>query len=162
MGIGGAGIYGMRQTNAGFQTVYEDRMVALGELLDVQRQLLRNRSSVSRAVAIGDAQETERLLHEIADGVGRIDTAWAAFKATTLLPEEQAIAKDFEGRRRLFLDGFLVPAQSALRQGRLDEARRLLIEQDEPLYGPLRVDIVKLTDFQLRRGTSPWRSSPSP
>jgi len=159
MGIGGAGIYGMRQTNAGFQTVYEDRMVALGELLDVQRQLLRNRSSVSRAVAIGDAQETERLLHEIADGVGRIDTAWAAFKATTLLPEEQAIAKDFEGRRRLFLDGFLVPAQSALRQGRLDEARRLLIEQDEPLYGPLRVDIVKLTDFQLEMGKREYDSA---
>ncbi|MPT23533.1 MAG: HAMP domain-containing protein [Starkeya sp.] len=149
MGIGGAGIYGIRQTNAGLQTVYEDRTVALGELLDVQRQLLRNRGSVSRAVAIDDARETERLLHEIADGVKRVDAAWGAFKATSLLPEEQAIANDFEGRRRLFLDGYLLPAQQALREGRAAQARRLLIEKDEQLYAPLREDIVRLTDFQL-------------
>ncbi|KGD90780.1 chemotaxis protein [Achromobacter sp. RTa] len=156
MGIGGAGIYGMRQTNAGFQAVYEDRMLALGELLDVQRQLLRNRGSVSRAVAIGDPRETERLLQEIADGVARIDSAWAAFKSTNLLPEEQAIAKDFEGRRRIFLDGYLLPAQSALRGGRAEDARRLLVEKDEQLYAPLRDDIVKLTDFQLSAGKSEY------
>lgn len=152
MGIGGAGIYGMRQTNAGFQMVYEDRMVALGELLDVQRQLLRNRGSVSRAIAVGDPRETERLLQDIADGVARIDSAWAAFKSTNLLPEEQAIATDFEGRRRMFLDGYLIPAQGALRAGRPEDARRLLVEKDEQLYAPLRDDIVKLTDFQLSAG----------
>lgn len=46
MAIGGFGIYGMRQANAGFKSIYEDRMLALGELLEVQRQLLRNRGAV--------------------------------------------------------------------------------------------------------------------
>ena len=157
--IGGAGIYGMRQTDSGFQVVYEDRMVALGELLDVQRQLLRNRGSISRAIAVDNPRETERLLREITDGVARIDASWAAFKATKLLPEERAIVTDFEGRRRIFLDGYLIPAQNALRQGRAEDARRLLIEKDEQLYAPLRDDIVKLTDFQLSAGKSEYEDA---
>ncbi len=157
--IGGAGIYGMRQTDSGFQVVYEDRMVALGELLDVQRQLLRNRGSISRAIAVDNPRETERLLREITDGVARIDASWAAFKATKLLPDERAIVTDFEGRRRIFLDGYLMPAQNALRQGRAEDARRLLIEKDEQLYAPLRDDIVKLTDFQLSAGKSEYEDA---
>lgn len=149
MAIGAVGIYGNRETNAGFKEVYEDRTVALGELLDVQRQLLRNRGSVSRAIAVANPHETEKMLREIADGVARVDKAWAAFKATNLLPDELAVVREFETRRKLFLDGYLIPAQQALREGRPDEARRLLIEKDEQLYAPLREDIVKLTDFQL-------------
>ena len=45
--IGAFGLYGISESNRRFKVVYEERLVALGDLLEVQRLLLRNRHAVS-------------------------------------------------------------------------------------------------------------------
>ncbi|GAD24756.1 methyl-accepting chemotaxis protein [Acidovorax sp. MR-S7] len=159
MAIGGFGIYGMRQANAGFKSIYEDRMLALGELLEVQRQLLRNRGAVSRAIALNDPEETRKAAQQISDNAAVLDKSWTAFMATEHSQEEVRYAEDFERRRDQFRAGFLMPAQTALRQGDLDTALAMLREKDEALYAPLREDIVKLTDFQVENGKAEYMHS---
>jgi methyl-accepting chemotaxis protein-1 (serine sensor receptor) len=155
------GIYGMRESNAAFKSVYEERMVALGELLEVQRLLLRDRGAVAKAVALDDGKATQEQAREILDNVARIDSSWAAFMATAMVPEEAAIARDFEAHRARFRTGFLDPALAALQAGDMQAARALLAAQDEPLYRPLREAIVRLTDFQLREGRGSYLASQS-
>jgi methyl-accepting chemotaxis protein-1 (serine sensor receptor) len=81
--------------------------------------------------------------------------------ATAMVPEEAAIARDFEAHRARFRTGFLDPALAALQAGDMQAARALLAAQDEPLYRPLREAIVRLTDFQLREGRGSYLASQS-
>lgn len=157
--IGGFGVYGMREANTGFRMLYQDRMVALADLLEVQRLLLRNRGAVSRAVAINDPEITIKLADSISENAKQLDLAWKDFMATNLHPDEKYIANKFENERDIFRDKFLFPAQHAMRAGDINEVRKLLIELDENLYEPLRDSIVKLTDFQSKVGEIEYLSS---
>ncbi len=146
--IGAFGLYGMNESNRRFQTVYEERLVALGDLLEVQRLLLRNRNAVSSAVAIRDPAYTRSKHQEIEANIAELNKFWASFRQTRLTEEEARLADHFEAVRRQFLQGFLLPAWNALGQGDLQQVQQLLVDKDEALYAPLREDIVQLTRLQ--------------
>ena len=63
--IGFLGLQGMAASNAGLKTVYEDRTVPMGQLLDIQRLLLRNQLAISNAAAFENADDSKRLLEEM-------------------------------------------------------------------------------------------------
>lgn len=150
------GMYGMRESNRAFQQVYEQRMVALGELLDVQRLLLRNRGAVAKTIGLGDVANAKALAQEIEQNAAAIDQTWKMFKAANKTDAEEQVARDFASRRASFRVGFLDPAMSALKAGDLETARTLLKEKDDPLYAPLRADIVKLTESQLHEAKAAY------
>ncbi|TQL81188.1 methyl-accepting chemotaxis protein-1 (serine sensor receptor) [Delftia sp. HK171] len=159
--VGAFGIYGMKDANTGFRLLYQDRMVALGDLLEVQRLLLRNRGAVSRAVAIDDLETTKALAASITKNAEQLDTSWKEFLQTNLLPEEKSIAQEFEIQRDKFRSEFLLPARKAMAEGDTATARELLLTKDELLYAPLRESIVKLTDFQSKAGEGEYLASQS-
>ena len=49
IGVGGLGLYGISASNAALQTVYEDRVVPLGQLADIQRMMVTNGAELTAA-----------------------------------------------------------------------------------------------------------------
>ena len=159
--IGAFGLYGISESNRRFKVVYEERLVALGDLLEVQRLLLRNRNAVSGAIAVHLPEYTQQKQQEIQTNINDVNKAWASFRQTRMTEEEAQLADRFEAVRALFLQGFLKPAQQALLSGDLELARQLLIDKDEALYAPLRDVIVQLTALQTRVAKEEYEAAQS-
>jgi len=161
VGVGILGVSGMRSSNEGLQTVYDDRVVPLGQLLNVQRLLLRNRVAVNNAVALASPDVSKANVEVMQKNSQEITETWNAYKATKLTDEEAQFAKSFESAREHYRAEFLKPAEEALAANDLDQARKLLIEKDEQLYSGVRKEIVALTDLQLRVAKEEYDSAQS-
>ncbi|MDP3521202.1 MAG: methyl-accepting chemotaxis protein [Hydrogenophaga sp.] len=147
--IGAIGQLGMRNTNAAFDSVYNDRMAPVDQLSDVQRLVLRNRLEATTALADPRPEVISRELAAMAANTKEIDNIWTKYMATQLTPDEAQLAKQFEAARERFgADGFR-PLQEALRTNNLDEARRLNNDKVAPLYEDVRKNIVALVQLQF-------------
>jgi hypothetical protein len=159
--IGVFGLYGISESNRRFKVVYEERLVALGDLLEVQRLLLRNRNAISTAIAIHTPEYTRQKHQEVQTNIEDVNRSWSAFRQTKLTQEEAQMADRFEAERARFLQGFLKPAQQALESADMELARQLLIDKDEALYAPLRDLIVELTSLQTRIAKEEYEAAQS-
>jgi methyl-accepting chemotaxis protein-1 (serine sensor receptor) len=147
--VGAIGMRGMSSSNDGLKTVYEDRTVSIGQLLDIQRNILRNRVAANNAIAIPTPENIKERVDEIDQNIVAINKVWEAYMATYLTPKEVEIAKTFAQERGRFVSEFLRPVQTALRANDIDAARRLLNEKDKVIYPEVRKQLGLLTDLQL-------------
>ncbi|NRR30740.1 MCP four helix bundle domain-containing protein [Oxalobacteraceae bacterium] len=143
------GLKGMGDANAGLQTVYEDRTLPMGQLLVVQRLILRNRVAMNNTVALDDPVVTKANLSEIESNASDISRTWAAYVATRLTPKEAAMAKAFQAARETYLQQVIRPAGAAMRANDMDSLRQLLITRDEKYYGAIQKEMVALTELQV-------------
>lgn len=148
--IGVIGIVGIRQTNAGLETVYNDRVVPLKQLKGIADDY---------AVAIIDAANkcnagmlsAEETLQGLNAADARIHKGWEDYMATQLTTEESRLAKEAEG---LFKSADA--AVERLRQFLNNKSGNLkgqLLEFDGPLYSyidPISSKVTELVDLQLR------------
>ncbi|MBK6296329.1 MAG: Tar ligand binding domain-containing protein [Rhodoferax sp.] len=149
LAIGAMGWYGIAQSNAALQSVYLDRAVPMSQISDIQRDLLRNRLAIAATIITPTADQVNHNTREIEANIEAISTAWKAYMATTLTPEEAVLARSFAERRaRLVQDG-LLPAVAALRANDTALAQRLVVERVRPLYEPVRESIAALMQLQL-------------
>lgn len=148
--VGVLGIAGIRKTNAGLETVYNDRVVPLKQLKAIADDY---------AVAIIDAANkcnagiftAEETLKSLVDASGRIHDNWQAYMSTYLTPEESKLAKEAE---KLYVpaDTAVVNLQKFL-TGKSGSLKGQLSDFDGPLYqyiDPISGKITELVDLQLR------------
>ncbi|MDP3522720.1 MAG: Tar ligand binding domain-containing protein, partial [Hydrogenophaga sp.] len=157
--IGAIGLWGMSATNASFNTVYQDRMVPVGQLADVQRLVLRNRLEAASAMLDPKPETVTKELTAMAANTKEINDLWAKYMSTQLTPDEAKLAKDFEAARERFTNEAFRPIQEALRSGNIDEAKRLNTEKAEVLYDGVRKNIVALVDLQFDEGKKEYEAS---
>ena len=150
--IGAIGLMGMSSSNAAFNSVYQDRMVPVGQLAEVQRLVLRNRLEAAEALLSGNPAVVKERLASMATNSKEVNEEWAAYIATQLTPEEAVLAKQFEAARERFATDGFQPLQNALRAGDLDAARRLNDEKIPALYDGVRASINALVKLQFDEG----------
>jgi methyl-accepting chemotaxis protein len=156
--IGIGGLVSLQSVNASLRTVYEDRLVAMGQLDRVVR--LANRHQLMLAKALTDepssvpAQMTA-IDKDIADG----DAVWAGYAATFMTPQEKALADDFHTKRAAFIANGIRPAIAALRASDVPAATRLVHGAVDKLYAQARVPLGELIDLQLSVGKAEYASS---
>jgi len=149
LALGVWGLIGISQSNAALKTVYEDRTVPVGQLSEVQRNLLRIRLRVDASLLNPTPEAIKGALGEVSSGTQEIDGLWKAYMATYLTPEETALAKSFEEARAKYEQGALKAVVDAMNAGNLDEARRLVSTTMIPQYAPVRKAIEGLINLQL-------------
>jgi methyl-accepting chemotaxis protein len=123
LAVGAMGAWGIRSANESLKTVYDDRVVPLGQLGQIQRLMAANQQAVEAAVA--DRSQAEAAGHTVATNRGAIDALWNAYMATQLTADEERLARQFAAERAAFVQQGLQPALQALRQGELDRAQQL-------------------------------------
>ncbi|MBC3934790.1 methyl-accepting chemotaxis protein [Undibacterium rugosum] len=109
------GFLGLRQSNQSIQTIYDDRLVAMGQLDSVIRAISRNQIEVASAI-IADPDAIQSHLDAVKKNKEIADKEWGDYMATYLTPEEKILADQFMQSRKQFLERGLLPALAALQQ----------------------------------------------
>ena len=93
--VGGAGLFGMGQSNAGLKSVYDDRVVPLKQIKVVADMYAVNVVDTAHKVRDG-AMTPAQGVQSVADARKAIDTNWNAYLATRLAPEETQLVARFK------------------------------------------------------------------
>ena len=157
--IGLIGLRGIGQSNDALKTVYEDRVVALGQLIPVQRLMLRNQLAVSNAINEPTPEGVAKTLEEFDGNVAAISKIWAEYMATYLTPDESENAKAFAATRARFVQEGLLPAVAALKAGNKEEAARIVREKVRPLYAETAKYMNALVQIQLDESQKEYQAA---
>ena len=150
--VGAGGLLGMAQSNESLRTVYEDRVVALGQLGEIGALMQQNSQAVSLAVLEmkGGGQSKPEHVAAIRQNAAQIDKVWAEYMATYLTPEEEGLARTFQASRTLLVSEGLRPAMQRAEEGDGVKLEKLLIETIGPLFGDARSKLNALVELQQR------------
>ncbi len=159
--IGATGVVGMSMANEGMRTIYDDRMVPLEQVTQIDRLILRNRLLIAVSLVTPEPGYVRGNMDQMDQNIAEIGKTWDAYMATYLTPEEKRLAdKFFEDRRKFVVEG-LKPAGAALRAGKLDEARKIVANQLRPLYIPVGEGVNALIKLQTDVGKQEYEAAAS-
>jgi methyl-accepting chemotaxis protein len=142
------GLVSLSYANQDMNSMYEDRLVALGQLDKVVRGLEKNEVAAARLVSV-DAAQVPALLAEVDRNNAVIGDQWKAYMATYLTPDEARMAKDFDQARARFLDEALVPLLAAIRANNIPQATELLQTKMPERFAAVNNTIDGLIKLQL-------------
>jgi len=156
---GGLSLFSAAESDAALRSVYEDRTVPTQQLGAINALLLHNRLAISAAILEPTPEVIAERGRQIDANVEKASALWSAYAATRMTGEEQALATAFAEERRRFLQEGLLPAVQALRQGRLEDTRRLLIERMRPLSAAMERDLDRLGRLQVDEARQDYTSA---
>ena len=150
LGIESVSLFGMSKARDSLKTVYEDRIIALDQLTDIESLILQNRIAITASLLVtATADEISINVAKFEKNEAEINEIWEAYLATYLTPEEKILADKFDDDRKKFVTRGLNPAAAALRANDLKKANRILVENIRPLYQPVGKGIKTLGKLQL-------------
>ncbi len=149
LAVGSVGLFGVRHSNSGLQTVYEDRLQALAQISEIQRLLLRNRLVLAVSLVTPTPEVIGSSTSEVESNIESIGKVWKRYMATSLTPKEAELAQAFANSRTQFVQEGLRPVVAALRANEVEKANQLVVSAIRPLYVPVGVGIDALMQLQL-------------
>ena len=124
--VGALGLFGLASTNRSLATVYNDRVVPMGQLARTQALQGERQEALHEAVEKRDAAHVQQALATAQRTRAEQAQLWTAYQATYLTPDEKrladALAADDAAHQREGLE----PLLAALRAGDFEQAERLL------------------------------------
>jgi len=154
--VGGYGLHGISNVNAGLQSMYDKRLVAMVQLDHVARDLLREQLSL--AVSDSDVAARQTLL-EIERSARDEQLQWSAYMGTAMTPQETALAHQFDTESARFKRDILAPATELLRDGALDRLKQMAGAPMMTAYLPVRQALDDLMRTQLDIGKQEYQRS---
>jgi methyl-accepting chemotaxis protein-1 (serine sensor receptor) len=158
LAIGVGGLFSLASVNAAMETVYKDRLVAMGQLDRVVRMLNRHQLVLAKAVTADPAKVPEQL-----DGLEKDmvegDKVWSDYRATEMTDAELVQAKLFDTLRHDFLDQGVKPTVKSLRAGDVASATAALHGPLDALYAKARVPMQELIRIQLDVGRDEYEKA---
>jgi len=134
LGIGWMGLRAARLSNDAQSVMYNDRMVAVGEVATMQRLVVVNLLDVAM-IFMNPKPEFAKVQEEkVLARVIQINDIWAKYKATQATPEEQKLAQTLEAKRGTFLNEGLKPLLEMLKGGDFENANKFALTKVAPLY----------------------------
>jgi len=155
IGIGIMGLASLNTTNTSLKTVYEDRVIALGQLERISALMNNSQVIVGESVSgqlsafPEDTAVVDKRVGEIRSGIAEIDSMWKAYMATRLTAEEAKLAEAFDADRRKYGREGLLPALAALVAHDFQQAGEVLQGPMRETYPPVRAGAEALVKLQL-------------
>jgi methyl-accepting chemotaxis protein len=147
--VGGVvGIASLGNANDSIRTIYDDRLIAVGQLDQIVRLLNVNQFNVAK-VLTGNPAAINGEMDEVDKNIALIDGIWNEYMATYLTDQERRLAEKFADSRKAFVVEGLKPAAAALRAQDLGLATRLLHGTMAQSFKVVREDINALIKLQL-------------
>ncbi|HET7885352.1 MAG TPA: methyl-accepting chemotaxis protein [Bradyrhizobium sp.] len=145
------GIWAMRQSNKGMESIYQDRALPLAQLFEISDRMLQNTVIQYEAVEKGrTGQPVGDIAGKVRGNSERISKVWADYMATSLTAEEKATADSFAAKRATYLDGAVKPALALIADNKFDEANRSLAGKAGELFAAAKQDLDKLVAIQIK------------
>ena len=147
--IGGIiGIVSLGFANNSMKSLYEDRLVAMGQLDQVVRLLDLNQLAIAKAIT-GDQAVISQQIDEINIATKKLDKVWGEFMTTNLTSEEKGLADQFSLNRRKFIVDGINPAIASLRAQDIKLATEILHGPIAQLFLPVQNVVNILIKNQL-------------
>jgi methyl-accepting chemotaxis protein len=156
--IGILGLTSLITVNQSLKTVYEDRLIAVGQLDSVIRGINSNQLAVAKAIT-GDPANIVKTLDEVEKNKAEVTKVWEAYSATYMTPEEKQLAAKFAAARKLFVEQGLNKAEEALRAQNIPLATEILQGKMDQLYQEVRLPMSDLIKLQLDVGKQEYETS---
>ena len=156
--MAGGGIYSVNSSNNALHTVYEDRLVPVGQLDLVIRAINRVQLLATTALVKGEGHFPETG-DAIKAAIEEESKVWKEYMSTKLTTEEEAIAAQAETAMKVFnteISSAVLVALAAKDSARLQE---LVRDKMPPLYQSLRKPINELIKLQLSVARSSYDES---
>ena len=152
------GLSALGQTNKSIETIYKDRLVALGQLHSILVWNQQNQLSVAKSVLLtGDQQQEEA--RRVAERIELITATWKTYSSTYLTAEEKVLVAQFADVRGKFVAGSLKPALAAMRAGDTLALQAIVQGPMAQLYPPVGSVMKQLVDLQLSVGEKEYVES---
>jgi methyl-accepting chemotaxis protein-1 (serine sensor receptor) len=145
------GLVSLDHANADLQSLYDDRLVCIGQLDKVVRGLNLNQLALSQALTAEESR-IPQLIEAVERHTQAIDEQWRAYIATELTPDEHRMADKFAEQRKQFFGAVVQPAVAALRANDKERATQLVQGNMETAFQPVRKSIDDLIGLQLTEG----------
>ena len=146
--VGVVGLSSLGASNATIKSIYEDRVVRMGELSTILTLIEENQITVAAALT-GDPAQLNAAADEVKGRIAKIDTVLKAYLASNLTPEEKVMSARFAESRKKFVEGGLRPAMVAMRAGDIASAVTVLRGPLTALFKPVQSDMTALLQIQL-------------
>lgn len=145
--IGSAGLMGMQRSNAGLNTVYQDRVVPLKQIKLVSDAYAVNIVDTAHKVRDG-ALTAQQGLDSISKAKKEIGDNWNAYLATTLVPEETRLVEQFK-KLLPAADGSVKILEGHLQKSDLAGLTQYAAKDMYPALDPLQDVLGGLVQVQL-------------
>ncbi|MBI3814813.1 MAG: Tar ligand binding domain-containing protein, partial [Nitrospinae bacterium] len=160
--IGILGLRAERQTDAAFETVYNDRFVPLGQFSEINDLMRENVQHILLASFHDPALEVSKV-HEadhpitkhtdIVEGnIAKIGKIWEAYMATYLTEEEKKLAAEYKETRAKFVNEGLKHAIVLLKEKKFSDANLHNVRVTIPLFNEAKKNAEALLQLQFDVG----------
>jgi methyl-accepting chemotaxis protein len=155
LSIGLLGLRGLAQTNDALETVYSDRLVAVGQLGETLTLVQQNQTVLARTVS-GDPEKFAAAIEDVERRSQAVVAVWDQYMATFQTPDEKALALAFAEARKKNLEEGIKPAIAALRAKDVPAAVALIQGAMVTSFPPVRASMKALIKLQLDVGKSEY------
>jgi len=144
------GLFGIRYSNNGLQSLYNDRLIPVTQLSEIKALQLNARMMVNASLAFDDPAETAKSIAIIEDNLEKTTSLWDKYAVTTMTVEEKKLVDQFVIDRAAYREQALLPAMKLMRLDNTAQLRELLINQFRPLFIALAKDLDDLITLQVK------------
>ncbi|MBS4095664.1 MAG: MCP four helix bundle domain-containing protein, partial [Sulfuricella sp.] len=164
--IGLLGLRGMSAVNEGLRTVYEDRLIAAGQLAAVNALQAENQRQI-HLMLMHDPRLPESKLHDhplsfhtdkMAENTKKNNKSWESYVATFLTPEEKVLADEFTAKRKVYQTA-RNKALEHIKAGNYLEANSIVVKEVGPGYMANTNAMLKLIDLQISVGKAEYEKA---
>ncbi|WP_458254814.1 Tar ligand binding domain-containing protein [Burkholderia cenocepacia] len=146
------GLAGMQSSNRALDEAYTRQLAAKTALSAASLNLTIVRTTLDRALLHPEAPDVSELVKKAEGYLAKADTAWRSYAAMPHGDDEGPLASRLDAARQALIGQALKPMIDAIREGRRDEADRLLMTVAPPLSVALTQATDALDAYQAARG----------
>jgi len=143
--LGALGLNGMKKTNEGLKSVYEDRAVPLADLAEIKARSLHVRTGIITSIAF--PQEMIGQHEKVEQDIIKATTLWNKYITTHLTPEEKILADKFAADNQHFVANVKTVLELQ-RSSKKEEADKFYFEDVRSSYAPVSKGIDALIQLQ--------------
>lgn len=125
IGSGIVDISSLSSANESLKTIYENRLVPIGQLNQLVRVISENRMAVAESMN-GDPAVVNKRMDEVDRKIGEVSKLWNAFMAGALTSDEKELAAKSDESRKKFVAEGPKPTVDALRAANVQLAMELM------------------------------------
>lgn len=160
LGLGVLGLFGMGKANDGLQSVYENRTVALEQILRIDRLLVQSQLALVEAIQDSMAATIKTKSEVIEKNIAEMDKAWAEYARSALSDDERKLADTFNSDRGKLINEGLRSTMKAMADGDLAKAAELQ-DKVQALAIPLRKSVDALRKTQVDQARAEYQNAVS-
>jgi methyl-accepting chemotaxis protein-1 (serine sensor receptor) len=151
------GILNLEKSNDTMKSMYDDRLVALSQLAEVERAVMLNQILIAKAISTG--APAAPILEQVDANTAQADKAWQAYVLTKMADDEKQLSQQFAASRARFLEQAMKPIITALREGDVERATARMNGPMHSLAIPMDKDLEALVKIQTDVAAADYKRS---